>query len=326
MRPQVSSLVAKLFDNFDLERNESRALACENSNYTFLTQKERDVETGLDYFIARYYGSSLGRFTSPDQPFLDQYGSDPQSWNLYTYVGNNPLKYVDPLGQWKREACQGATSQCWIWEPGDDYDTLAEQTGISADRLRWFFNKQTFGEGTVVDVAGVNAAYREMLETAAMNFYLENPHLTPGGAGGGLRVVGPLARGGGNLLSRFGSWIGRRLGFGKKAAEFAGGVTREALEAAAADTGPGVQVVTKLTQAPLPGRALSVAVGEGAEALANSARGQGQVFTARIPKALIERLRDAGLVKESVTQMGGARATEYRFEPEAMEFILRYFK
>lgn len=62
------------------------------------TQKERDVETGLDYFGARYYASMQGRFTSPDKPFADQDIVEPQSWNLYSYVRNNPLKYVDDFG------------------------------------------------------------------------------------------------------------------------------------------------------------------------------------------------------------------------------------
>ncbi len=47
---------------------------------------------------ARYYGSALGRFTSPDVPFADQYAGDPQSWNLYSYVRNNPLRYMDADG------------------------------------------------------------------------------------------------------------------------------------------------------------------------------------------------------------------------------------
>ncbi len=63
------------------------------------TGKERDGETGLDYFGARYFASVQGRFTSPDEPFADQDEYDPQSWNLYTYVRNNPLRLVDPTGQ-----------------------------------------------------------------------------------------------------------------------------------------------------------------------------------------------------------------------------------
>ena len=63
------------------------------------TSKERDVETGLDYFIARYYASTQGRFTSADQPFADQSTNDPQSWNLYSYVRNHPLTIIDPTGR-----------------------------------------------------------------------------------------------------------------------------------------------------------------------------------------------------------------------------------
>lgn len=62
------------------------------------TGKERDAETGLDYFGARYLSAAQGRFTSPDTPLLDQHPGDPQSWNLYSYVRNNPLRYTDPTG------------------------------------------------------------------------------------------------------------------------------------------------------------------------------------------------------------------------------------
>lgn len=63
------------------------------------TGKERDAETGLDYFGARYYSGAQGRFTSPDLPLIDQHPEDPQSWNLYSYVRNNPLRYTDPTGR-----------------------------------------------------------------------------------------------------------------------------------------------------------------------------------------------------------------------------------
>jgi RHS repeat-associated protein len=58
--------------------------------------KERDTETGLDFFLARYYSSTQGRFTSPD--IFGTRRRNPQSWNRYSYVLNNPLKYTDPLG------------------------------------------------------------------------------------------------------------------------------------------------------------------------------------------------------------------------------------
>ena len=70
------------------------------------TGKERDAETGLDYFGARYYGGAQGRFTSPDAPLVDQHAADPQSWNLYAYVRNNPLRNTDPSGR----DCMGAAA------------------------------------------------------------------------------------------------------------------------------------------------------------------------------------------------------------------------
>jgi RHS repeat-associated protein len=65
-------------------------------SYKF-TGKERDAESGLDYFGARYYASNMGRFMSPDDG-SDQDPSAPQSWNLYSYVQNNPLSNTDPDG------------------------------------------------------------------------------------------------------------------------------------------------------------------------------------------------------------------------------------
>lgn len=63
------------------------------------TGKERDAETGLDYFGARYMSAAQGRFTSPDAPFPDQRPTDPQSWNLYSYTRNNPLLGPDWQGR-----------------------------------------------------------------------------------------------------------------------------------------------------------------------------------------------------------------------------------
>jgi len=60
------------------------------------TGKERDSESGNDYFNARYYGSNMGRFLSPDP--LGGHLEYPQSLNKYAYVVNNPLRYTAPTG------------------------------------------------------------------------------------------------------------------------------------------------------------------------------------------------------------------------------------
>jgi len=67
------------------------------------TGREHDSESGLDYFMARYYQSQTGRWLLPDwsdTPVAVPYAtfSNPQSLNLFTYVGNNPVNVVDPDG------------------------------------------------------------------------------------------------------------------------------------------------------------------------------------------------------------------------------------
>jgi RHS repeat-associated protein len=74
------------------------------------TGKMRDIESGNDYFGARYYASSMGRFMSPDwadKPEAVPYSSldNPQSLNLYGYVNNNPLSKVDKDGHCLEDAC-----------------------------------------------------------------------------------------------------------------------------------------------------------------------------------------------------------------------------
>jgi RHS repeat-associated protein len=93
------------------------------------TQKERDNESGLDYFLARYYSSAQGRFTSPDEftggphesfyvgelippdPILYAELTEPQSFNKYQYCLNNPLRYVDPDGH--QTAAADALKAAW---------------------------------------------------------------------------------------------------------------------------------------------------------------------------------------------------------------------
>ena len=57
---------------------------------------QRLDDTGMYYYGARYYDPTIGRFISPDT--IVQNPGNPQSLNRYSYVLNNPLKYVDPTG------------------------------------------------------------------------------------------------------------------------------------------------------------------------------------------------------------------------------------
>jgi RHS repeat-associated protein len=73
-------------------------IAGDTSTTHKFTGKERDSESGLDNFGARYDSSNIGRFMSPDPDNAGANLEAPQSWNAYSYVLNNPLKYVDPTG------------------------------------------------------------------------------------------------------------------------------------------------------------------------------------------------------------------------------------
>jgi RHS repeat-associated protein len=75
-----------------------RVVSTGTSTHYKFTGKERDAESRLDYFGARYYASASGRFTSRDSgPYI---WKDPQTLNRYTYTRNNPLKFVDPTGKY----------------------------------------------------------------------------------------------------------------------------------------------------------------------------------------------------------------------------------
>jgi RHS repeat-associated protein len=100
-----------------------------DSTTLHFTGKERDTESGNDYFGARYYASSMGRFLSPDWsakiiPVPYAKLDNPQSLNLYAYVGNNPLSRFDPDGHW---VCHGNHDQCAQIQAGLSVAQTAEK-------------------------------------------------------------------------------------------------------------------------------------------------------------------------------------------------------
>ena len=88
---------------------------------------ERDAETGNDYASARYYNPRLGRFLQPDS-FSGSVGN-PQSENLYAYVNNNPLNFVDPTGHGCEDDGERDSQYC---DSGDDNGGSVDGAGSSA--------------------------------------------------------------------------------------------------------------------------------------------------------------------------------------------------
>jgi RHS repeat-associated protein len=69
----------------------------------FMGSYEAENTDALDYMHARFYNPTLGRFLSVDPAMdLERNMIEPQRWNRYAYVTNNPLKYDDPNGRERR--------------------------------------------------------------------------------------------------------------------------------------------------------------------------------------------------------------------------------
>jgi RHS repeat-associated protein len=87
-----------------------RPVSSSSGNTYKFTAKERDSESGLDNFGARYSSSATGRFMSPDP--LAGHTEDPQTLNRYPYVRNNPLNLTDPTGLDFHLSCQTQGDKC----------------------------------------------------------------------------------------------------------------------------------------------------------------------------------------------------------------------
>jgi len=101
------------------------------------TGKERDIESGNDYFGARYYGSSMGRFLSPDPITVTPARvANPQQLNLYAYVANNPLRLIDPTGMIIDDAaCKQDPKHCGNdWQKVQNLANQKYQDGSYAHR------------------------------------------------------------------------------------------------------------------------------------------------------------------------------------------------
>jgi RHS repeat-associated protein len=108
------------FTPFGVEMSHSSG---SGNRYKF-TGKERDSESGLDNFTARFYASTTGRFMSADDAKYVT-AADPQTWNLYGYVANNPVNAVDPTGHAPNGYCNSCNMQALDETSGPADDDLA---------------------------------------------------------------------------------------------------------------------------------------------------------------------------------------------------------
>ena len=93
---------------------------------------------GLDYFGARYLSGAMGRFVSADAPFADQHPEDPQSWNLFSYARNNPLRFIDLQGEAVIESRKVQTYRVPGRTAAEAFANARRASGFKTDlRLIW---------------------------------------------------------------------------------------------------------------------------------------------------------------------------------------------
>ena len=80
-------------------RNISGTTNISETDFGYTGQRDYSGDFGLMDYNARFYSPTLGRFIQADEIVRDAY--NPQSWNRYSYVGNNPIKFIDPSGNRK---------------------------------------------------------------------------------------------------------------------------------------------------------------------------------------------------------------------------------
>jgi RHS repeat-associated protein len=149
------------------------------------TSYERDAESGNDYAKARFYISRLARFSSPDP--VSGNPANPQLWNRYAYVGNDPINLTDPEGEycmWDMEADAppddgGATqAECndqggtWVDGPGADGPTPEQALEQAMQEMLTALTQQDCGKA--VD-GGTGTATANLLA----NLSVMNPATNP---------------------------------------------------------------------------------------------------------------------------------------------------
>lgn len=148
--------------------------------YSF-TQKERDQESGLHYFDARFLTGGLGRFASIDPKYVSpetlgtsdfaSFLAQPQEFNLYAYALNNPIRYNDPTG------LDGKDKVAW----GNDAAGAGAAGADEAALWNYRFNPKatSSGAGTALKVVGKSATVISIVWKTAE--FLNDPGSATGG-------------------------------------------------------------------------------------------------------------------------------------------------
>jgi len=122
VRTNVAGTTCEIVTSLPFGDAQATSGTCGDVNPFHFTGKDRDIESNLDDFPARYYSSTQGRWMSPDWspvPVAIPYANlaDPRTLNLYDYVGDDPTNHPDADGHFQapgtesQNAC-GTNPQC----------------------------------------------------------------------------------------------------------------------------------------------------------------------------------------------------------------------
>lgn len=172
-------------------------------NYKF-TAKERDSESGLDNFGARYYASTMGRFMTPDwaeRPTTVPYAvfGDPQSLNLYTYVRNDPVTEADANGHLGFGSGNYQTNEFFCFGGGGTCLPSGDEEGGPAEA-------QDAATTAVLTTQGQNANQNSQTAAAQSTVTAATVGAVVGGVAGAI-VGGIVGAAGGTLVEPGGGTI-----------------------------------------------------------------------------------------------------------------------
>jgi RHS repeat-associated protein len=125
-----------------------------------LTKYERDAETGWDQAINRSHSPTLGRFMQADPYKASGYVIDPQSWNRYSYVQNNPVNFVDPTGLNKAPAFS------YTMQVKAKYDPLDPLDAADSGNFDWLDDPIVGGDEVVTGPTEDDTKEQEKLKEA----------------------------------------------------------------------------------------------------------------------------------------------------------------
>jgi uncharacterized protein RhaS with RHS repeats len=149
----------------------------------------------LDYFGFRYFSSAQGRWTSPDEPLAGQHPEDPQTWNMYGYGRNNPLRYVDPDGKDIWDTLKGAANAVISDfslgtnrnnDGNSDFKTgqaIGDAVATVGGALETALGSSGEALGAVLDATGVGALLGVPLNVAAAGVIAQGATATVEGGG-----------------------------------------------------------------------------------------------------------------------------------------------